>query len=220
MIYLTRRRSVSTAQKVQQECPGIADLMLLMASSIEDVARAIDQESAIRFLERILAAERIYVAGAGRSGLVGRAFAQRLMHLGFESYVIGETITPAFRPGDVLVAVSGSGETRSVVDACETAREIGGTICLITATPDSPIGRMSDCIIEIGNSHLPNADIPSDFEIRQLTGQYRSISQSFAPLGTLFETGALIFSDAIISALMDVKHCTIEELQDRLANVQ
>ena len=120
----------------------------------------------------------------------------------------------------MLVAVSGSGETRSVVDACETAREIGGTICLITATPDSPIGRMSDCIIEIGNSHLPNADIPIDFEIRQLTGQYRSISQSFAPLGTLFETGALIFSDAIISALMDVKHCTIEELQNRLANVQ
>ena len=76
---------MKTAQKVPQECPGIADLMLLMASSIEDVARAIDQESAIRFLEKILAAERIYVAGAGRSGLVGRAFAQRLMHLGFES---------------------------------------------------------------------------------------------------------------------------------------
>ncbi len=79
---------------------------------------------------------------------------------------------------------------------------------------------MADCIIEIGNNHLTDADIPSDFEIRQLTGQYRSVSQSFAPLGTLFETAALVFSDAIISALMEVKHCTIEELQDRLANVQ
>ncbi|NLA38147.1 MAG: SIS domain-containing protein [Methanomicrobiales archaeon] len=205
---------------MQQECPSITDLMLLMASSIEDVARAIDQEDAVRLIDKILASHRIYVAGAGRSGLVGRAFAQRLMHLGFESYVIGETITPAFRPGDVLVAFSGSGETRSVVDACETARDIGGTICLITATPDSPIGRMADCIIEIGNSHLPNEDIPSDFEIRQLTGQYRSVSRSFAPLGTLFETGALVFSDAIISALMEARHCTIEELRDRLANVQ
>lgn len=211
---------MKTAQKTQHECLNIADLMLLMASSIEGVARAIDQEVALQFLDEILAAERIYVAGAGRSGLVGRAFAQRLMHLGFESYVIGETITPAFRPGDMLVAFSGSGETRSVVDACETALEIGGTICLITSTPDSRIGRMADCIIEIGNSHLPDADIPSDFEIRQLTGQYRSVTQSFAPLGTLFETGALIFSDAIISALMDVRHCTIEELQNRLANVQ
>jgi 6-phospho-3-hexuloisomerase len=205
---------------VQQEYPNITDLMLLMASSIEDVARAINQEDVARFLDTILAADRIYVAGAGRSGLVARAFAQRLMHLGFESYVIGETITPAFRPGDVLVAFSGSGETRSVVDACETARDIGGTICLITSTPDSRIGQMADCIIEIGNSHLTDTDIPSDFEIRQITGQYRSVSPSFAPLGTLFETGALVFSDAVISALMEVKHCTIEELQDRLANVQ
>lgn len=205
---------------MQPECPSIADLMLQMASSIEDTARAMNQGNASRFLDEILNAKRIYLAGAGRSGLVARAFAQRLMHLGFESYVIGETITPAFGREDVLVAFSGSGETRSVVDACETAREIGGKICLITSTPDSHIGRMADCIVEIGNNRLKDTDIPSDFEIRQLTGQYRSVSSSFAPLGTLFETAALVFSDAVISALMEVKHCTIEELEGRLANVQ
>lgn len=205
---------------MQQECPSIADLMLLMTSRLEEAARTVDQQSAGRFLEELLSAKRIYLAGAGRSGLVARAFAQRLMHLGFESYVIGETITPAFGPEDVLVAFSGSGETRSVVDACETAREIGGEICLVTATTDSRIGRMADCIVEIGNNRLKDADIPRDFEIRQLTGQYRSVSGSFAPLGTLFETAALVFSDAIVSALMEVRHCTAEELQSRLANVQ
>jgi len=132
-----------------QEFPDITDFMLQMTSSLEEVARNIDRESANRFLEEILNAKRIYLAGAGRSGLVARAFAQRLMHLGFESYVIGETITPAFRSGDVLIAVSGSGETRSVVDACETARELGGTVSLITSTPDSSIGRIADCIVEI-----------------------------------------------------------------------
>jgi len=142
------------------------------------------------------------------------------MHLGFESYVIGETITPAFGPGDVLVAFSGSGETQSVMDVCETAREIGGKICLITSTPNSHIGRMADCIVEIGNNPHKDPDIPRDYEIRQLTGQYRSVSGSFAPLGTLFETAALVFSDAIVSALMEVKHCTIEEIKGRLANVQ
>ena len=79
---------------------------------------------------------------------------------------------------------------------------------------------MGDCIVEIGNDLLKNADIPHDFEIRQLTGQYRSVSGSFAPLGTLFETAALVFSDAIVSALMEVRHCTLEELRSRLANVQ
>ena len=205
---------------MQQECPSIADLMLLMTSRLEETARTLDQVNAGRFLEEILSAKRIYLAGAGRSGLVARAFAQRLMHLGFESYVIGETITPAFGPEDVLVAFSGSGETRSVVDACETAREIGGKICLVTSTADSRIGRMADCIVEIGNNRLKDADIPQDFEIRQLTGQYRSVSGSFAPLGTLFETAALVFSDAIVSALMEVRHCTVEEIKSRLANVQ
>jgi 6-phospho-3-hexuloisomerase len=205
---------------MQPDCPNIADLMLLMTSRLEETARSIDPESAGRLLDEILSAKRIYLAGAGRSGLVARAFAQRLMHLGFESYVIGETITPAFGREDVLIAFSGSGETRSVVDACETAREIGGKICLVTSTPDSRIGRMADCIVEIGNDLLKNADIPHDFEIRQLTGQYRSVSGSFAPLGTLFETAALVFSDAIVSALMEVRHCTLEELRSRLANVQ
>jgi len=205
---------------MQPDCPSIADLMLQMATSIEETAHTLNQENAGQFLDEILNAKRIYLAGAGRSGLVARAFAQRLMHLGFESYVIGETITPAFGPGDVLVAFSGSGETQSVVDACETAREIGGRICLITSTPDSHIGRMADCIIEIGNNPFQDADIPRDFEIRQLTGQYRSVSSSFAPLGTLFETAALVFSDAVISSLMEVRHCTIEEIKSRLANVQ
>ena len=205
---------------MQQECPSIADLMLLMTSRLEETARTLDQVNAGRLLEEILSAKRIYLAGAGRSGLVARAFAQRLMHLGFESYVIGETITPAFGPEDVLVAFSGSGETRSVVDACETAREIGGKICLVTSTADSRIGRMADCVVEIGNNQLKDADIPHDFEIRQLTGQYRSVSGSFAPLGTLFETVALVFSDAIVSALMEVRHCTAEDLRSRLANVQ
>ncbi|WP_292405594.1 MULTISPECIES: 6-phospho-3-hexuloisomerase [unclassified Methanoculleus] len=205
---------------MQPECPSIANLMLLMTARLEETARALSQETAGRFIDEILNAKRVYVAGAGRSGLVARAFAQRLMHLGFESYVIGETITPAFRPGDVLVAFSGSGETRSVVDVCETAREIGGRICLITSSPNSHIGRMADCIVEIGNNQLKDADIPQDFEIRQLTGQYRSVSGSFAPLGTLFETAALVFSDAVVSALMEVRHCTIEEIKSRLANVQ
>lgn len=205
---------------MEPTCYSILDLMLLMASRIEETARSIDQEEAGRFLDAILGAKRIYVVGAGRSGLVAKAFAQRLMHLGFESYVIGETITPAFGSGDVLVAFSGSGETGSVIDVCEIAREIGGTVCLITSTSDSHLGRLADRIVEIGNPHARDTDIPQDFEIRQLTGQYRSVSSSFAPLGTLFETAALVFSDAIVSALMEAKHCTIEEIIGRLANVQ
>ena len=46
--------------------------------------------------------KKVLVVGVGRSGLVARAFAMRLMHLGFRSYVLGETITPSVGEGDVF----------------------------------------------------------------------------------------------------------------------
>jgi len=142
------------------------------------------------------------------------------MHIGFESYVIGETINPAFSPGDTLVAFSGSGETNSVFDVCETAKELGGRLCLITATTDSRMSRIADCIVMLGMQESQGSDITTQYEVRQIIGQYRSVSASFAPFGTLFETAALIFADAVISALIETRHCSLDEVRGRLSNVQ
>lgn len=199
---------------------SVQDLMLLMVDRMNETAQMLDDAGAVRFLDEMLAAQRVYVAGAGRSGLVAKAFAMRLMHIGFESYVIGETITPALSQGDTLVAFSGSGETNSIYDVCETAKELGGRLCLITAAPSSRIARLADAIIVLEGSTSPRTDLPSQYEVRQITGQYRSVSASFAPFGTLFETAALIFSDAVISALIEARHCTLDEVRERLANVQ
>ncbi len=207
-------------ERPAQGCYTINELMLLMAGKMEETARALDISEAARFLDEMLAAQRVYVAGAGRSGLVSRAFAMRLMHIGFESYVIGETITPAFSKGDIIVAFSGSGETNSIFDICETAKELGGRICLITATEDSRMARIADCRVLLGQQEQAGTDISSQYEVRQIIGQYKSISASFAPFGTLFETAALIFSDAIISALIETQHCNLDEVRGRLANVQ
>ncbi|MDD3622361.1 MAG: SIS domain-containing protein [Methanofollis sp.] len=203
-----------------EECYSIIDLMLLMSEKVAETARSLDQEQAAGFVDHLLAARRVYVVGAGRSGLVARAFAMRLCHLGMEAYVVGETITPALREGDTLVAFSGSGETTSVVDFSETVKELNGRICLITATPDSKLGRMADCVVDLGASAPPITTSSGQYEVRQLTGEYRSVSPAFAPFGTLYETAALIFSDAALSALMELKHCSLEEVKGRLANIQ
>ena len=200
-------------------CYSLSELMVLMAGKMEETARTLDVDQAARFLDEMLAARRVYVAGAGRSGLVSRAFAMRLMHIGFESYVIGETITPAFSAGDTLVAFSGSGETNSIFDICETAKELGGKLCLITASPDSRIARIADCMVMLGRQK-PRGEETSKYEVRQIMGQYRSVSPSFAPLGTLFETAALIFADSVISALIETRHCNLDEVRGRLSNVQ
>ncbi|MCX6685632.1 MAG: SIS domain-containing protein [Methanoregula sp.] len=160
------------------------------------------------------------MTGAGRSGFVAKAFGMRLMHLGFESYVVGETITPALSGGDTLVAFSGSGETNSVVDICETAKDLSARICLVTASRNSRLSRIADCVVNLGDTTAPYEKTPVGYEVRQITGQYRSVTSSFAPLGTLFETAALIFSDAVISALMEARHSDIDEMKKRLSNVQ
>jgi len=200
-------------------CYSIDDLMMLMAEKMQETVRALDRTDALMFFDEILAAGRVYVAGAGRSGLVAKAFAMRLMHIGYNSYVIGETITPAFSRGDTLVVFSGSGETNSIYDVCETAKELGGRICLISATRKSRMSDIADCRVIVGSLE-PGTDLSGQYEVRQITGQYRSVSSSFAPLGTLFETAALIFSDAIISALIEARHCNLDEVRGRLSKLQ
>ncbi|MBQ3684401.1 MAG: SIS domain-containing protein, partial [Methanomicrobium sp.] len=113
------------------ECKTVQDMICLMSSKIKEMGESLSDQQVSSFINEILGADRIYVMGAGRSGLVAKAFAMRLMHLGLKSYVIGETITPAMRSsGDIVVAFSGSGETKTIAELCETAKSIGGRICL------------------------------------------------------------------------------------------
>ena len=200
--------------------PRIPVFMQQMAATITKAAGMLDQNQMTTFFQEMLSAKRIYVAGAGRSGFIAKAFGLRLLHLGMDVYVVGETITPAFRSGDTLVVFSGSGETHSMVSISMTAKDLGGKVCLITSSPDSKIGRIANCTVNLGDLTGYYQKDKKTFEIRQLTGEYRSVSSAFAPLGTLFETLALVFSDAVISALMNEKKEEIGQMQARLTNVE
>ncbi|MFA4862111.1 6-phospho-3-hexuloisomerase [Methanoregula sp.] len=202
-----------------EEFLDIPLFMEQMAESIRKTAILINKSETSAFFQQLLAAKRIYIAGAGRSGIIARAFAMRLLHLGFDVYVVGETITPALTPGDTLVVFSGSGETHTMATFCTTVKDLGGSVCLVTASPDSTMSRIADCVVNLGDLTGYYRGDTSTFEERQVTGQYRSIASAFAPLGTLFETLALIFSDAVISALMIAKKEDAGELKGRLLNV-
>jgi 6-phospho-3-hexuloisomerase len=205
---------------MNDEITRIPVFMQQMAATITKTADMLDQDQMAAFFQEMLSAKRVYVAGAGRSGFIAKAFGLRLMHLGLEVYIVGETITPAFRSGDTLVVFSGSGETHSMVSICGTAKELGGKVCLITGSPDSKMSRMADYVVNLGDLTGYYRKDKNSFEIRQLTGKYRSVTSAFAPLGTLFETLALIFSDAVISALMESKKAEILDMQRRLTNVE
>ncbi|OPX72740.1 MAG: 3-hexulose-6-phosphate isomerase [Methanoregulaceae archaeon PtaB.Bin108] len=194
----------------------VRDMMRLMARRIISIAESLSDEEVEQFVGEILEARRIYVMGAGRSGLVAKAFAMRLMHLGFSSFVVGETITPAMSADDLMVVFSGSGKTKTVADISETAKEIGARLALISSNRESRIGRIADIIVIIEHQRDEVKDDGAEFEIRQMMGEHKS----FAPLGTLFETAAMIFADAVISRLMEIIKIDEKELKDRHANIE
>ncbi|MDH5816437.1 MAG: 6-phospho-3-hexuloisomerase [Candidatus Nezhaarchaeota archaeon] len=138
----------------------------------------------------------ILIVGAGRSGLIGRAFAMRLMHLGFRTYVVGETITPAIGPNDVLIAISGSGSTAIVVTAAEAAKKVGAKVIAITSFRDSPLAKLADHVVIVPGR--TKTAVEQDYFSRQILG----IHEPLAPLGTLFELGAAVFLDSVVAELM------------------
>ncbi|MCI2414270.1 MAG: 6-phospho-3-hexuloisomerase [Candidatus Aramenus sp.] len=157
---------------------------------------------------------KVLVMGAGRSGLVGRAFAMRLLHLGYNAYVLGETITPAIGEKDIAIAISGSGKTRLIQTAAEAAKEAKATLVAITSYADSPIGRIADVVVEIpGRTKYSKNE---DYFARQILG----ITEPLAPLGTLFEDTTQIFLDGVVAELMIRLKKSEEDLRQIHANIE
>ncbi len=157
---------------------------------------------------------RVLVMGAGRSGLVGKAFAMRLLHMGFQVYVLGETIIPRIRKEDLVIAISGSGRTKLIVTAAEAAKAVGAKIIAITSYPDSPLAELSDIIVRIpGRTKIAEEE---DYFTRQILG----IHESLAPLGTLFEDTVMVFLDGVVAELMNKLGKTEEDLRNEHANIE
>jgi 6-phospho-3-hexuloisomerase len=172
-------------------------------------------ENFVKAIEEIYRGNRkILVIGVGRSGLVGRAFAMRLRHLGARSYVVGETITPSVEEGDLLVAISGSGSTQVVVAAAEAAKKMKARVAAVTSYYDSPLGRLADLVVLVpGRTKLASMD---DYFARQILG----IHEPLSPLGTLFEDTAMVVLDAIIAELMKRLGKNESDLAKRHANIE
>lgn len=180
----------------EKECEATIRSMNLIADHIKKLATKLDTKSVTFLVNAILGSKKIFLMGAGRSGLAAKAFAMRLMHMGFNVYVVGETTTPAVQPDDLVIAVSGSGETPSIASLGAIAKKIGSKLACITSNKDSTIGSNSDIVVVVPGR--PKEDIVlEDYHERRMVGY-----PQLAPLGTIFEISALVFLDAVISELM------------------
>jgi 6-phospho-3-hexuloisomerase len=160
--------------------------------------------------------KKIFIVGMGRSGFVGRAFALRLMNLGFDVYFLGETITPAAEKGDLLIAISGTGATKMVLTASSAARDIGACVIALTSFPESPLGQMADHVIKIKGRTKTGWPREDDYLARQIIGE----KEPLTPLGSVFENNSMVFLDGLVVELMHRLGRTEEDLRRRHATLE
>ncbi|WP_404407850.1 6-phospho-3-hexuloisomerase [Jeotgalibacillus malaysiensis] len=175
---------------------------------LDELSRAADllsDEQAEQLVNQILEAKKIFVAGAGRSGFMGKSFVMRMMHMGLDSYVVGETVTANMEKDDILIIASGSGETKSLVSMTEKAKNTGGTVVAVTISPESTIGKLADLVIKMPGS-------PKD----KSTSDYTTIQ----PMGSLFEQTLLLFFDAVILRFMEKKGLDSNTMYGKHANLE
>ena len=167
------------------------ELSLNIVDELGKSLSGISADQAESFIKLIMDSKRVFVSGAGRSLLMLRAFAMRLMQFGFSVFVVGETTTPAIEPEDVLIVGSGSGETATLQIFSNKAKSIGSKLALITIYPDSTLGKLADVIVKI----------PAPTTKTELHNDVKSIQ----PGASLFEQSMLLFLDSIVVCLIETK---------------
>jgi 6-phospho-3-hexuloisomerase len=176
----------------------------LIVRELERTLAAVDNDEVLQAQRVILAARRVFVAGAGRSGLALKMAAMRLMHLGLTVHVAGEITTPAIAAGDILIVVSGSGTTAGAVHAADVATKAGATVLAITADRSSRLSYHATNIV------LIPAATKQDHR--------GNVSEQYA--GALFEQSALLLMDAIFQALWHQRGESAQQLWTRHANLE
>lgn len=152
----------------------------------------------------LLDAQAIFAAGNGRSGLALRMGAMRLMHLGLDVHVVGETTTPAIGQGDLLLAVSGSGSTHGTLHAAQVALKRDATVVAITANPASPLGETASRVLPVPGAEKTDRS-------GRVSGQYA---------GTLFEQLTLVLLDAVFYELWQRTGQSADQMYARHGNLE
>ena len=184
------------------ECTNLKNIIL----ELQNAATQVDEEQVEKFADAIIAAKNIFVAGAGRSGFAARGFSNRLMHLGYTVYFVGEPTTPSIQEGDLLILGSGSGNTASLVSNAKKAKDQGAKVATLTMFPENKIGSMADAIIKIPGVTEKCVD--------------QNKGGSVQASGSSFEELSWITYDAMVMDLMRITNQNSEDLFKRHANME
>jgi 6-phospho-3-hexuloisomerase len=173
-------------------------LILDKITSVLDVTALGNDDKLMQLIDQ---AGRIFVTGAGRSGLVSRFFAMRLTHSGYKVSMVGEIVTPSIHAGDLFVVISGSGGTETLLPLVKKAKSVGAKVAVISMKDKSAMAEMADLVVQVGKDE-----------------SYGKVYEM--PMGSVFELSTLIYLEAIIAKIMHAKGLTEEGMRAIHANLE
>ncbi|CTQ34730.1 SIS domain-containing protein [Jannaschia rubra] len=161
----------------------LSDRARSCAQGIVEAAGAVDpadHEAAIRAIAR---ARRIACTGVGREGLMMRALAMRLFHLGRDAHVVGDMTVPPLGPGDLLMVSAGPGDFGTVRALVQVARDAGAATLALTAQPGGAVARMCDTTVVLPARTMAEAE---------------AVDASALPMGSVYEGALFLWSELLV----------------------
>ena len=138
---------------------------------------------------------RVIVTGMGKSGIIGRKIAATLASTGTPAYFLhpAEGVhgdIGMMARGDVVLALSNSGETDEVLAVLPAIKRLAVPLILLTGSPGSTLARQADVVLDVGVTE-------------------EACPMNLAP--TSSTTAALAMGDALAMALLDVRGLRAED---------
>ncbi|EMR06631.1 3-hexulose-6-phosphate isomerase [Bhargavaea cecembensis DSE10] len=155
----------------------------VILQEVSQVIGKVDPRQYRQLKEMLNEPGRLFIFGEGRSGLLGRMIAMRLMHCGCKVFVVDETITPSLAKEDRLLVISGSGNSARIRDMAKKSEGAGYRIWLVTANGEA----LGETWCEGGLL------IPAATRSRK-SGEPGTIQ----PLGNQFDQSAHLLLDALV----------------------
>ena len=173
----------------------------------EQVFERLDLDGLRRFIDTVKKYDRVFCIGVGREGMMTRAFAMRLMHMGKEVHWIWDDTTPHIGEGDLLIATLGDGRIGHIDYVCKRAKEAGAFIYVVTGSPSGDTAKnVADDVFFVPAAVYRGTD---------------PVVPSFQPMGNLFEQSLLITFDIIIMMIVDeTEGLSFEKMSGRHRNVE
>lgn len=157
-IHLSHELGRNEIRDGQKENPDtVKGVLSLLTYNILDMAENFDTDTIKKCAGMIKESNTIYISAIGNTIPVAMDLGYRLGRYGFSTFhqVVPEYCITGIgnaRPGDLLIAMSGSGSSRQVLQAMELGKDKGLFCIGITKEQKSPLSKLSNLLV-VTKSH-------------------------------------------------------------------